>query len=114
MLAHVASTTCVLVAVVLFSKAASAVENPEKRRAKEMMSLCLHWREASRQDMDVVLRLQHAATAAAYLEAAKMLATVTEIEQSVGMDVSKLERSLEKSVKEAKAVLSSRRGGTKE
>ena len=109
MLTHSVSTTPILILISLLRKSAAGIEGPEIGKAKELMENCFYWREASRQDLDLVLRLQHGAMAIAFFEAAKTLATPLQLEQLVGTDLNKLERSLEKTVQEAKAILVSRR-----
>ena len=65
------------------------------RAAGELFRQSLHWRDVSAQDGEPTMRLQHAAMAAAFLQAARAVARDAELERAAGVSVSRTARSLD-------------------
>lgn len=101
MLQHALTVTAVLVLVSLFSKLL-ADEHHAGGRTVELLQQALHMRDVATQDADPALRLQHAASAVAFLQAARTMARDADLERESGVDVPRLARSLEARVMEAR------------
>lgn len=104
MLTQAVSTTAALFLAAVLSKILLD-SHDAGGHASELMRQALHWRDVSVQDSDPVLRLQHAATAAALLSAARGLCGDADLERASGMDVPRLARSLETAVVNARQFL---------
>ena len=102
MLAQAASTTAVLLLLSLLTKLLFEAHEGVGSHARELLRQALHWRDVAAQDADGALRLQHAATASALLQAARTLLRDVELERASGVDVPRLARSLETLVAEAR------------
>ena len=109
MFVHAVATTTTLAFVCLASKMMSQPMTIERQKAAELLRNCLHWRDLSTQDTDGVMRLQHAATAATFLQSARMLARDAEIERMTGIDVNRLARGLEASIGDSRKMLDARK-----
>lgn len=109
MFIHAVATTTTLAFVSLASKMMSQPMTVERQKAAEMLRNCLHWRDLSTQDTDAVMRLQHASTAATFLQSARLLARDAEIERMSGMDVNRLARALEASIGDSRKLLDARK-----
>lgn len=71
----------------------------------DLIQMALHWRDVAAQDTDAALRLQHASTAAAYVHAARALTRDDALDRTVGLDVARLARHMDKRVVEARQFL---------
>lgn len=111
MLTQVMTTTSMLVMVSLLSKlmATSQAASAEQAKSYELLRNCIHWRDLAQQDTDLVLRLQHATTAAALLQSSRMLARDIDLERASGMDISNLVKSLDQTVSESRDLLKTRK-----
>lgn len=109
MLLQIGTTTFLLAAAALVSKFAAEPGLGGSSIALELMRACLHWRDLAQQDTDAVLRLQHAATAAAYLQASRRAARDADLERACGLDVARLEEKLEAAVADARELLNARK-----
>jgi hypothetical protein len=108
MLAHAMTTTAALVVLSLVSKV--LLESHESTAAAlELLRQATHWRDVAAQEADVALQLQHAATAAALLTAARTVVRDVDLERASGTDVPRLARSLTRQL--ARARQSARGGG---
>lgn len=105
-----AGVTVGLVAASLAARSAQAPDAATTSAAAELAARAMQWRETAVQDSDPALRLQHMATALAYMHAARSLARDGDIEQLVGFDVARSMRMLEKRVTEARQSLRTRIG----
>jgi hypothetical protein len=70
--------------------------------AHELLRQAIHWRDVAAQDADDAMRLQHASTAAALLQAARTIARDSDLELVAGVDVPRLARSLQARVTDAR------------
>ena len=113
MISSVISTTSMLVFASLGSKLllSQPVSNSASK-AYELLRNCLQWKDMAYQDTDIVLRLQHASTAAAFLQAARIMARDAELERASGIDINNLAIGLEKTTTEARDMLNIRRAKT--
>ena len=104
---HAVATTAVLTMAVLLSKAAGEVGRAPAHadRAAELLWQALHWRDVAAQDGDAALRLQHLAAASATLHAARTLARDADLERASSIDVSRLARTLEEHLRDARAAV---------
>jgi hypothetical protein len=108
MLTHALTTTGALMVVSLVSKV--LLESHESTAAAlELLRQASHWRDAAAQEADVALKVQHAATAAALLTAARTVVRDVDLERASGTDVPRLARSLTREL--ARARQSARGGG---
>lgn len=105
LLAQAVSTTVVLLATALFSKLLLDVNEPTASAARELLTQALHRRAMAAQATDPALRLQYAAGAATLLQAARTVLRDEELERATGRDVTRLARSLEHQVSEARQTL---------
>lgn len=96
------ATTSALVALCVFARLLHDERHAESP-AHALVQQALHWREVAAQDGDAGLRLQHAATAAALLQAARAVERDGALERASGIDVPKLARGLDADVAEARA-----------
>lgn len=97
--------TAGLLAVSLGTRMVNDPEAHVAEQATELVFRALQSRDLSAQDADSVLRLQHCVAASTMLTAARMLTRDDELERSVGVDVSRLARSLDRAVREARQIL---------
>lgn len=97
---HTLATTTALLVLSLVSKL--LVAPADDAHGPELLRQALHWRDVARQDASAALRLQHGATAAAYLQCARVVARDDELERAVGLSVPQLHRALEQAVTEAR------------
>ena len=105
MIAQAASTTGVLLLVALISKVMyedARATSSTTSAAVELLQRAIQWREYATQDGNASLRLQHAAMAAAMLEAARSIARERDLERAAGIDVSRLARSMDAQLNEAR------------
>ena len=110
MIQAVATTTSLLVLASLASKLIASPQHSEMSlKAHELMRNCLHWRDLSNQDTDMVLRLQHATLSTAFLNSARVLMRDAELERASGVDINALGLKLEKTVEEARGMLDARK-----
>lgn len=111
MLTQAMTTTSMLVMASLLSKlvATSQTASADHSKSYELLRSCIHWRDLAQQDTDLVLRLQHAATAAALLQSSRMLARDVDLERASGMDISNLVQSLDQTVSESRDLLKTRK-----
>ena len=98
-------TTAGLLAVSLGTRMVSDPDAHVAEQATELVYRALQSRDLSAQDSDPVLRLQHCVAASTMLTAARMLTRDDELERAVGVDVSRLARSLDRGVREARQIL---------
>jgi hypothetical protein len=109
MLTHAVATTTTLAVVSLASKMMSQPMSTERQKAAELLMNCLHWRDLAVQDTKVTLRLQHAATAATFLQSARLLVRDAEIERMSAMDVNRLARAIEDIISDSRKLLDARK-----
>ena len=105
MIAQAASTTGVLLLIALISKVMyedARATSSTTGAAVELLQRAIQWREYATQDGNASLRLQHAAMAAAMLEAARSIARERDLERAAGIDVSRLARSMDAQLTEAR------------
>lgn len=105
MIAQAASTTGVLLLVAVMAKVMyedARSSSSTTSAAVEFLQRAIQWREYATQDGHAGLRLQHAAMAVAMLDAARVLARERDLERASGMDVSRLARSFEAQLMEAR------------
>ena len=110
MITQAASTTGVLLLAAVLAKVMyedARASSSTTNAAVEFLQRAIQWREYSTQDGHAGLRLQHAAMAVAMLEAARSLARERDLERAAGLDVSRLARSLEAQLIEARQLVSS-------
>lgn len=105
MLAQAVSTTAILLGVSLLSKLLLETHVPVGGHAHELLRQAVHWRDVALQDADPATRLQHLATAAALLQAARTIARDADLERASGVDVPRLARSLETQVVDVRQIL---------
>lgn len=103
--AQAVSTTGALFVLSIVTKLLLENRGEASESAHELLRQALHWREVSAQDADDALRLQHASTAAALLQAARTVARDADLERAAGVDVPRLARSLEARVSDARQSL---------
>lgn len=108
MLAQAASTTAVLFLASLLCKLCYEGAESSPSSAAELLREALHWRDVAAQDTDPAMRLQHAASAAAMLNAARMVAKDVVLERASQLDVPKLAKTLESDVAEARKAVPSK------
>ena len=111
MLGQATSTTAILVVVSVIAKVIyedARATSSTTAAATELLHRALQWREYATQDRHAGLRLQHAAMAVAMLEAARSIAKERDLERATGMDVSRLSRSLDAQMNDARGLLSVR------
>lgn len=102
MFAQAVSTTTVLFLVSLLSKLLYEPAHEGAVHAHELLRQAVYLRDVAAQDADSTLKLQHAAAAAATLQAARTIARDTDLERASGFDVPRLARSLDALVAEAR------------
>ena len=102
MFAQAVSTTTVLFLVALLSKLLYEPGHETASHAHELLRQAVHLRDVAQQDTEPTLKLQHAAAAAATLQAARTIARDTDLERASGLDVPRLARSLDTLVTEAR------------
>jgi hypothetical protein len=105
MFAQAVSTTTVLLVVSLLSKLLYEPSHEGASVSHELLRQAVHLRDVALQDADGTLKLQHAAAAAATLQAARTLARDADLERASGLDVSRLARSLDGHVADARRAL---------
>ena len=98
MLAQAVSTSLVLLLGSLLAKLLVDTHDTTSvgGNAHSLLRQALHWRDVAAQDVDPIMQLQHAASGAAFLHAARTISKDSELERIAGVDVSKLARGLEK------------------
>ena len=101
-LSHAVTVTGLLLAGSLMCKLLGEDADAHHTPAAELFRQALHWREIATQDNDSALRLQHAASASAMLQAARTLLRDADLERATGMDVSRLARTLDAQLAEAR------------
>ena len=101
-LAAAATVTLGLVAVSLATRCTGEADATTTGAASDLVYAALQWRETALQDTDPALRLQHSAAAAAFMQAARMIARDEALEQAVGVSVSRLARSMDRRVAESR------------
>ena len=109
MLTESAYTTLLLIIVSFASKLFYQSEFTDQTKCYELIRLSLHWREVCLQDTDAILRLQHASMAVAFLRAARMMCSDSELERACGIDVSRLSRKLDSISEDSRNLLSTKR-----
>lgn len=102
--AQAGATTGLLFAASLISKIVFDPHADASRSAYELLRQALHARDLAAQDADATLRLQHSTQAATLMQAARTLARDVDLERLSGIDVSRLSRSLETRVMEARQI----------
>lgn len=109
MFTHAIATTTTLAIVCLASKTMTQPLTLDRQKAAELLRNCLHWRDLSVQDTDATLRLQHATTAATFLQSTRILVRDADIERMSGMDVNRLAQALEASIGDSRKLLDARK-----
>lgn len=107
MLSHTLYAVSTVVALVIASVVTQIhpqSDNALVEAAADLVQRAMQWRETAVQDTDPALRLQHAASALAYMQAARSLARDGSIERRLGIDVARLSRSMERRVQEARQI----------
>ena len=113
MIAQAASTTGILLLTAVMAKVMyedARASSSTTNAAVEFLQRAIQWREYATQDGHAGLRLQHAAMAVAMLDAARGLARERDLERAAGIDVSRLARSLETQLSEARAFVAESSG----
>ena len=110
MFVHALTSTTLLAVLALASTLLAHPTTPRSVDPRELVHTCLQWKDIATQDSTMVLRLQHASMALAYLHAARHLVDDTRLEQQTGIDVQRLTRGIETTMAEARKVLSERSG----
>lgn len=94
--------TVALAAVSLVARSWTDPDAAVVDAAADLVRRAAQWRDATAQDTDPALRLQHAATALAYIHAARALAHDASLERRTGVSVARLTRSAERAVVRAR------------
>lgn len=105
MFAQAVSTTTVLLVVSLLSKLLYEPAHEGGIHSHELLRQAVHLRDVALQDADGTLKLQHAAAAAATLQAARTIVRDADLERASGLDVPRLARSLDGLVIDARHAL---------
>lgn len=109
MIAQAASTTGILLLAAVMAKVMyedARATSSTTSAAVEFLQRAIQWREYATQDGNAGLRVQHAAMAVAMLDAARTLARERDLERAAGIDVSRLARSLDAQLIEARTFVS--------
>jgi len=110
LLLHCGIVTSILVVVSLLSRLLVDSSNASSKGAY-LLEKAMYWYDVAQADDDDTLRIEHCATAVAFMDAAREVATDNELETAAGIDLSKLSRRLERSLvvaREARTSHSSR------
>ena len=97
MIAHALTTTSALAVVCILAKLLEP-HTGSYSHGVDLLQLCLHWKEVAEQDQDNIVQFQHLVTAQTFLAAARTTNKDDELERSVGVDVSRLSRELNRSI----------------
>lgn len=103
--AAVVTSSVVLASVLSKSALSTTTSHGARQHAHDLARKAVHLKDVSLQDTSPVLRLQHAAQASAYLAAARLLVDGEELEYMLGMDVSRLEKTVESILAETRDAL---------
>lgn len=111
MLVPAIGVTTLLVIASLTTRFAQDPEGRDHAAAADLAYKAMQWRETAAQDTEPTLRLQHAAYAMGYMHAARSLVRDDVLERRLGMNVSRLTRTIERHVMDARQTLRPRVSG---
>lgn len=96
----------VLLACALGARGGAAAARTKEARADALIRASKQWTDAARSDDDAIARLLHAAYGAAYLTAARAVASDEELEATAGVSVVRMRSAAEAQQREAVRALS--------